>query len=279
MIDNLPFAKPFPETKLAIDAALKASDAVLNIYNQDFSVSQKEDKQPITEADIQSNQIIQKCISSSRVPVLSEESPDNKEKRLDSKKVWIIDPLDGTTDFVNKTGEFTIMIALVEKNQPILGVISHPIENKLYVAQKGQGAYSYYDENWIKLEVSKTSIPSLCRAVGSRFHQSENERNFLKTLKISKFTSRGSSLKVIDICSAKADLYFTTTNKIKQWDTCASNCIITEAGGMMTDMSGLPLEYNTNIVNHQNGILVSNKVIHKDIAKKYSEFIKTKNET
>jgi len=223
MIDNLPFAKPFPETKLAIDAALKASDAVLNIYNQDFSISLKEDNQPITEADIQSNQIIQKCISSSRIPILSEESPDNKEKRMDSKKVWIIDPLDGTTDFINKTGEFTIMIALVEKNEPVMGVISHPFENKLYVAQKGHGAFGYYDEDWIKLEVSKTSIISQCRAVGSRFHQSDQEKIFLKTLDISKFTSRGSSLKVLDISSAKAELYFTTTNKIKQWDTCASN--------------------------------------------------------
>jgi len=275
MIDNLPFAKPFPETKLAVDAALKASDAILNIYNKDFSISLKEDNQPITEADIQSNQIIQKCISSSRVPILSEESPDNKEKRIDSKKIWIIDPLDGTTDFINKTGEFTIMIALVEKNQPIMGVIIHPTENKLYVAQKGQGAYRYYNEEWMKLEVSKTLIISQCRAVGSRFHQSDQEKFFLKTLDISKFTSRGSSLKVLDISSAKAELYFTTTNKIKQWDTCASNCIIAEAGGMMTDMSGVPLEYNTNIVNHQNGILVTNKVIHQDIAKKYAEFIKT----
>jgi len=275
MIDNLPFAKPFPETKLAIDAALKASDAVLSIYNKDFSISLKDDKEPITEADIQSNQIIQKCISSSRVPILSEESPDNKEKRMDSKKIWIIDPLDGTTDFINKTGEFTIMISLVENNEPVMGVISYPFENKLYVAQKGHGAFGYYDEDWIKLEVSKTSIISQCRAVGSRFHQSEQEKNFLKTLDISKFTSRGSSLKVLDISSAKAELYFTTTNKIKQWDTCASNCIIAESGGMMTDMSGLPLEYNTKTVNHQNGILVTNKVIHQDIAKKYAEFIKT----
>jgi len=275
MIDSLPFSNPLPETKLAIDAALKASDAVLTIYNKDFSISLKDDNQPITEADIQSNQIIQKCISSSRVPILSEESPDNKEKRMDSKKIWIIDPLDGTTDFINKTGEFTIMISLVEKNEPAMGVISHPFENKLYVAQKGQGAYSYYDENWIKLEVSKTSILSQCRAVGSRFHQSDQEKNFLKILDILKFTSRGSSLKVLDISSGKAELYFTTTNKIKQWDTCASNCIIAEAGGKMTDMSGLPLEYNTNIVNHQNGILVTNNTIHQNIVQKYSEFNKT----
>jgi len=274
MIDNLPFEQTFPETKLALDAAQKATDIVLNIYKQGFSISQKDDNQPITQADIQSNQIILKSISQSELPILSEESPDQKEKRIDSKKVWIVDPLDGTTDFVNKTGEFTIMIALVEKNQPIMGVISHPTENKLYVAQKGQGAYRYYNEEWMKLEVSKTSIISQCRVVGSRFHQSEREKNFLKTLDISKFTSRGSSLKVLDISSAKAELYFTTTNKIKQWDTCASFCLVTEAGGKMTDMNGQNLKYNTQTVNHENGILVTNGIVHQTIVDKYYQFLK-----
>jgi len=272
MIEKLPFQKPLPETKLAIDAVQKAADIVLNIYKQDFLVSQKDDNEPITQADIQSNQVITKLLSKSELPILSEESPDQIEKRLDSKKLWIIDPLDGTTDFVKKTGEFTIMIALVEKNQPIMGVISHPIENKLYVAQKGQGAFRYYKEEWMKLEVSTASIISQCRAVGSRFHQSEQEKNFLKTLDISKFTSRGSSLKVLDISSAKAELYFTTTNKIKQWDTCASNSIISEAGGKMTDMLGQILNYNTETVNHQNGILVTNGIIHNQIIQKYAEF-------
>ncbi len=275
MIDNLPFEQTFPETKLALNAAQKAAEIVLNIYKQDFSVSQKDDNEPITQADIQSNQVIVKSLSQSELPILSEESPNQKEKRIDSKKLWIIDPLDGTTDFVNKTGEFTIMIALVEKNTPIMGVISHPIENKLYVSQKGQGAFRYYKEEWIKLEVSTTSIISQCRAVGSRFHQSEQEKNFLKTLEISKFTSRGSSLKVLDISSAKAELYFTTSNKIKQWDTCASNSIISEAGGKMTDMSGQPLKYNTENVAHQNGILVTNNIIHQNIVEKYSKFNKS----
>ncbi len=275
MIEKLPFQKPLPETKLALDAAQKAAEIVLNIYKQDFSVSQKDDNEPITQADIQSNQVILKSLSQSEFPILSEESPNQKEKRIDSKKLWIIDPLDGTTDFVSKTDEFTIMIALVEKNQPIMGVISHPTENKLYVSQKGQGAYRYYNEEWMKLEVSTASIISQCRAVGSRFHQSEQEKNFLKTLDISKFTSRGSSLKVLDISSAKAELYFTTSNKIKQWDTCASNSIISEAGGMMTDMLGQILSYNTETVNHQNGILVTNGVIHNQIIQKYAEFSKT----
>ncbi len=275
MIEKLPFANPIPETKIAIDAAQSAAEAVVKIYNKDFSVSHKENNEPITAADLESNKIIEKYMAQSEFPILSEESSDIKEKRLESKKIWIVDPLDGTTDFVNKTGEFTIMISLVEENKPVLGVISHPTENKLFVAQKDQGAYMYNNLEWKKLVVSNTSVLSQCRVVGSRFHQSENEKNFLNSLGILKFTSKGSSLKVLDICSAKADIYFTTTNKIKHWDTCASNCLIAEAGGKMTDMSGQSLKYNTENVVHQNGILVTNNVVHENIVEKYSKFNKS----
>ena len=275
MIEKLPFANPIPETKIAIDAAQSAAEAVVKIYNKDFSVSHKENNEPITAADLESNKIIEKYMAQSEFPILSEDSSDIKEKRLESKKVWIVDPLDGTTDFVNKTGEFTIMISLVEENKPVLGVISHPTENKLFVAQKDQGAYMYNNLEWKKLVVSNTSVLSQCRVVGSRFHQSENEKNFLNSLGILKFTSKGSSLKVLDICSAKAEIYFTTTNKIKHWDTCASNCLIAEAGGKMTDMSGQPLKYNTENVVHQNGILVTNNIIHQNIVEKYSKFNKS----
>src|SRR3972149_421832 len=157
MIEKLPFSNPIPETKLAINAALKAGDAVMKIYNQDFLILQKEDMSPITEADIMSNEIIKNTLSASGHLILSEESIDRIEKRLGCKKIWIIDPLDGTTDFVNKTGEFTIMIALVVDNYPVMGVICHPFEKKLYVAQKGQGAYCFYNKKWVRLKVSKTS--------------------------------------------------------------------------------------------------------------------------
>jgi len=108
--------------------------------------------------------------------------------------------------------------------------------------------------------------------VGSRFHQSDKERNFLKELNISQFTSRGSSLKAIDLCLAKADLYFTFTSKMKKWDTCASNCIVTEAGGKFTDMNGNTLKYNIEKLNHENGLLVTNGLIHNKIIEKYKKF-------
>ena len=273
MNEKLPFPDVFIETELATSAIRNASKAVMEIYNSKFTTSFKDGNEPITEADLKSNQIILNSLSESNHPILSEESQDDLEKRLDSKKVWIVDPLDGTTDFVNKTGEFTIMIALVENQTPILGVISCPPQNTLYVAQKGQGAYSSSnDDKWKKLGVTTTDELTNCKVVGSRFHQSENERKFLKELNISQFTSRGSSLKAIDLCLAKADLYFTFTSKMKQWDTCASNCIVTEAGGKFTDMNGNVLKYNIEKLNHENGLLVSNGIIHNKIIETYKKF-------
>jgi len=274
MNTEFPIINPFPETQLAIQAALEAGKTVMNVYSQEFSSTLKNDNEPLTEADVKSNKIIQKIISDSGHLILSEESPDDK-KRLDHKKIWIVDPLDGTSDFIKKTGEFTIMISLVEDHIPILGVIYWPTEKKLYLAQKGQGAFKSESGIWSKLSVSNVSELENCRAVGSRYHISEIEHNLIKRLNISQFTSKGSSLKVADISSGNAELYFTTTNKIKQWDTCASYCLITEAGGKMTDMFGNDLKYNTERLNHENGLLVSNGIIHNHIIKIYRESMNT----
>jgi len=273
MNSEIPIENPLPEVSLAIQAALEAGKTVMNVYNQEFSSRLKKDNEPLTEADIKSNDIILKTISSSGHPILSEESVDDK-KRLDFKKIWIVDPLDGTSDFIKKTGEFTIMISLVEDHIPILGIIYWPTKSTLYLAQKGQGAYKSVNNTWSKISVSNVSEIEKCRAVGSRYHISGVEQKLIKLLKISQFTSKGSSLKVADISSGNAELYFTTTNKIKQWDTCASYCLITEAGGKMTDMYGNDLKYNTEKLNHENGLLVSNGLIHDQVTNIYDKFLK-----
>ena len=272
MNEDNPFTKQMTETPVAIEAAIKAGKEVMDVYNQKFSSTLKIDNEPLTEADIKSNNIIQKIISQFGYPILSEESIDDK-KRLASDKIWIVDPLDGTTDFVKQTGEFTIMISLVEGNRPILGVIYWPIKDTLYLAQKDQGAFKLENGDWSRLSVSNVSELDKCRAVGSRFHISDIEQNLIKRLNISQFTSKGSSLKVADVSSGSADLYFTTTSKIKQWDTCASYCLINEAGGKMTNMFGNDLEYNTEKLNHENGLLVSNGLIHNDVISIYREFL------
>jgi len=268
---EIPFKKPLPETSIAIKAAVKASEAVMEVYKGEFHSTLKNNNEPLTEADLKSNTIIQNILSKSQIPILSEESPDDLE-RLKSHKVWIIDPLDGTTDFVNKTGEFTIMIALVENSKPILGVISRPSENTLYLSEKNNGAYKIKNGSYSSLSVSAISDLTACRVVGSRFHRSEDEKKLLELIQPNRFTSRGSSLKVADICSGLAELYFTTTDKIKQWDTCASYCLITESGGKMTDMLGGDIQYNSMALNHKNGLLVTNGLIHEKVIKINEKF-------
>ena len=216
MISELPFKSTIPELEKIIDGMVKAGERILEVYETDFSTEKKDDDSPITEADIESNKILKEVLGETGITILSEEDTDDK-KRLSEEKVWIVDPLDGTTDFVNRTGEFTIM---------------SEIQN--------------------------------CHALVSRHHLSEKEKKLLDEMEISVVTSIGSSLKVTEIASGEAEIYVTTTNKLKQWDTCASNCIISEAGGKMTDISGKEMVYNTESVNHENGILVTNGLINQD---------------
>lgn len=269
MSDKLPFSNPLSEAYVAIDASKKASKAVMEIYNQEFTSELKDDDSPITKADLQSNEIIKQVLASSGHHILSEEDADDKS-RLNQDKIWIIDPLDGTSDFVNRTGEFTIMIALVQNKIPILGAISRPTTNTLFLAQKDAGAYKLENGSWSRLQVSQTNDLTKCKAVGSRFHLTEQEKEFFKNLGVASFESRGSSLKVAEICMGLADLYLTTSNKIKQWDTCASHCLITESGGKITDMFGNQVLYNTEKVNHENGLIVTNGLVHDTIVRKYS---------
>ncbi|MDC0168749.1 3'(2'),5'-bisphosphate nucleotidase CysQ [Candidatus Nitrosopelagicus sp.] len=262
MISELPFKSTIPELGKIIEGVLKAGEKVIEVYETDFSTEKKDDDSPITQADIESNKILKEVLGKTGITILSEEDTDDK-KRLSDDKIWIIDPLDGTTDFVNRTGEFTIMVGLVEKQKSVLGIIYWPIKKKMYLAESGKGAFCH-DEEWGEIETTIMSEMQNCHALVSRHHLSEKEKRLLDEMEISVVTSIGSSLKVTEIASGNAEIYLTTTNKMKQWDTCASNCIISEAGGKMTDISGNELSYNTEIVNHENGILVTNGLIHQD---------------
>ena len=272
MKNKIPFINPLLETNLAINAVIDAGKAVMKIYGQEFETKIKANNEPLTQADIESNKIIHKIISNSDHPILSEETEDDK-KRLEQDTVWIVDPLDGTSDFINRTDEFTIMIGLVRKQIPVLGVIFCPTQNTLYVAQQNQGAYQLLGERWSKISASIISDIAECRAVCSRHHLSENEHNFLQNIHPVKLTQRGSSLKAIDIASGIAEFYFTSSNKIKQWDTCASYCLIKEAGGNITDIFGNDLEYNTEQINHKNGISITNGSVHTQLINSYKKFM------
>ena len=269
-MNNIPISNKIPELDLAIKAAQEAGNTILKIYEKDFKTFTKSDNSPVTDADLQSNKIIKEILSVTKHSILSEEDVDDKN-RLSNDMVWIIDPLDGTSDFIDKTGEFTVMIALIENQKPILGVIAWPTEKTLFVAQKNCGAFRYSDNKWEKISVTKISELPKCRTIGSRHHLSDKEKDFIEKIGIKDFTSIGSSLKVGKISSGQAEVYITTTNKMKEWDTAASHCIISEAGGKMTDMLGNELTYNNENVYHQNGILVTNGLIHEKILREFKK--------
>ena len=257
------------ETKLAIQAAQAAGKKILSIYNSDFTSQRKMDGSEITEADRASQSIITEFLIRSRLPILSEEQDDDLF-RLKENRIWIVDPLDGTTDFIARTGEFSVMIAVVENQTPILGVIYQPANEALFVAEKGKGAYIVEGNNWKKLQVRKTTDLNKVRAVMSRHHMSLEEKNFLGKLGITDVIKMGSAgLKALAIAQGQADLYFTFTDKIKQWDTAAAYSLVTEAGGRITDLEGLDLVYNTENLNHDNGIIMSNGYVHKNVVEIY----------
>lgn len=269
-MNSIPISNKIPELDIAIKAAQEASNAILDIYQKDYNTFTKTDDSPVTDADLKSNKIISEILSDTKYSILSEEDIDD-QSRLSKDMIWIVDPLDGTSDFIDKTGEFTVMIALIQNKKPILGIIAWPTEKILFVAQKNCGAFRYSNNKWDKISVTKIENLSKCRVVGSRHHLSDKEKEFIKKIGIEDFTSIGSSLKVGKISSGEAEAYFTTTNKIKEWDTAASHCIITEAGGKMTDMLGNQITYNNKNVYHQNGILVTNGLIHNKIVKEFKK--------
>lgn len=267
---DIPISDKIPELDIAIKAAIEAGNAILEIYQKDYKTSTKNDNSPITDADLKSNEVIKEILSQTKHWILSEEDKDDLD-RLSQEIIWIVDPLDGTSDFIDKTGEFTVMISLIKNKKPILGVIGWPTENTLFVAQKGSGAFRFSNEKWEKISVTKISEVPKCRTVGSRHHLSDKEKSFIKKLGIEDFTSIGSSLKVGKISSGEAEAYITTTNKMKEWDSAASYCIISEAGGKMTDMLGNDITYNNKDVYHQNGILVTNGLVHNKIVEEFKK--------
>ena len=267
---NIPISDKLPELDVAIEAAYEAGVSILEIYKSKYKTFTKTDNSPITEADLKSNEVIKSILAKTNHKILSEEDRDD-QRRLSEKIIWIVDPLDGTSDFIDKTGEFTVMIALIKNKKPIIGVIGWPTEKIIFAAQKGSGAFKFSKGKWNEISVTKVSELSKCKVVGSRHHLSEKEKIFIKKLGIKDFTSIGSSLKVGKISSGEAEAYITTTDKMKEWDSAASYCLVFEAGGKMTDMSGNDITYNNKIVNHVNGILVTNGLIHDKILSEFKK--------
>ena len=232
--------------------AIEASDAIMKIYVKDFSVEYKDDKSPLTEADTKANEIICKRLEElyPTIPMMSEE---NKEVPFDARKgweyYWCIDPIDGTKEFIKKNDEFTINIALIHKDTPVLGVVYAPAINEMYSAKKGHGAY----KNAQKLPLFTNSNPEeKLFVVASKSHLSEETQAFIDALNSKEIEqiSKGSSLKLCMVAEGIADIYPRLAPTM-EWDTAAADAIVRESGNMTYQYeNNKPMIYNKeNLLN------------------------------
>lgn len=239
---------PFNEINLKDieNIAKKAGKVVLNIYNNKFDINYKHDNSPITEADLQSNKII--CESLKKLypdlPIMSEE---NKQISYKERKLWdyyfCIDPIDGTKEFINKNDEFTINIALMKENTPILGVVYAPVLDEIYTAKKGSGAF----KNGQKLPLkTNNSQEEKVYVVASKSHLSKETQEFIDSIDSKEIeqVSKGSSLKLCMVAEGVADIYPRLAPTM-EWDTAAADAIVRESGKMTYQFdSNTPLVYN-----------------------------------
>lgn len=251
-----------------MDIVKKAGDKILEIYSSQKKpkIYRKEDTSPVTEADFLSQEILLKGLKKYGWKILSEETEDDLS-RLKEEKIWIVDPLDGTREFLDKKGEFSVMVGLIVRGEPVLGVVYKPCGGKIYFAQKGKGAY--LKENGkkpAKLEVSSTSSLQEAHLLVTRSHFEEFEKKFIQYCRINKVTPMGSiGVKLGQIAEGKADCYITASAKTSEWDICAPEIILKEAGGKVTDLKGESLVYNRREVKNPNGIVASNGKIHTEL--------------
>ena len=231
--------------------ALRAGQAVMNVYGRDFDQQEKEDKSPLTEADLASHNVIVEGISSvSSLPILSEEGKlPAWTERSEWQQYWIIDPLDGTKEFIKRNGEFTINIALVKQGVPVLGVVYAPALDELYLAAESIGSYKLTTAIDSSLEDAKSikvcaSAPSTWRIVGSRSHGSERMESFVGFLGDYQMVPMGSSLKLCMVAEGKADLY-PRLAPTSEWDTAAAQAVVEQAGGVVLRDDLSLMRYNT----------------------------------
>ncbi|MEM6815540.1 MAG: 3'(2'),5'-bisphosphate nucleotidase CysQ [Bacteroidota bacterium] len=231
----------------AKEAALVAGAEIIKIYESgNFSVEAKADNSPLTVADKAAHEAIVSYLSRTEIPILSEEGKYiTYQKRKDWEYFWMVDPLDGTKEFVKKNGEFTVNIALVKDGAPILGVVYPPILKDLYWAIKSRGAYLEKAEKIVRLTTSKKDLSnSRLKVVASRSHMSEETKHYIDKLDHPEIVSKGSSLKFLMVASGEADLY-PRFGPTMEWDTAAAHVIVTEAGGrVILQNEATPLSYN-----------------------------------
>ncbi|HTW48924.1 MAG TPA: 3'(2'),5'-bisphosphate nucleotidase CysQ [Acidobacteriaceae bacterium] len=235
-----------------VTLAREAGRAVLQVYSEvNPAVEYKQDNSPLTQADMASHHIIVDGLARLKPnwPILSEESQEIPfEQRRAWQSYWLVDPLDGTREFLRRNGEFTINIALMEDRRPILGVVFAPAIDKLYSACRGGGAWVDHQASVSPIRTAKPGSGST-RVVVSRSHASGEERleGFPELAGPCEYLVMGSSLKFCLVAEGAADFY-PRTGPTMEWDTAAAQCVVEQAGGSVTDLEGNPMRYNKPVL-------------------------------
>ncbi|MCR4740297.1 MAG: 3'(2'),5'-bisphosphate nucleotidase CysQ [Lachnospiraceae bacterium] len=232
------------ELEISKKCAVEAGKAIMEVYRDEkgFEITKKEDSSPLTAADMASNAIITKALRTAfpDYAILSEEEKDNKQ-RLNKDLCFVVDPLDGTKEFIKRNGQFTVNIALSYKHRTVMGVIYVPATGEMYYAAKGLGAYRTADGITEKIAVSdrKEDI----RLVASSSHGSDRLEELIERYDIKNIVKIGSSLKGCLVAKGDAEVYF-RYNPTMEWDTAAMQCIVEEAGGVFRQMDDSEMLYN-----------------------------------
>jgi 3'(2'), 5'-bisphosphate nucleotidase len=228
------------------ELARTAGDEILKIYDSDFAVQDKTDGSPLTAADRVAHEAIIAGLKklTHSIPVLSEESNDiDYTERSTWQRYWLVDPLDGTKEFVKRNGEFTVNIALVEHGSPVLGVVYVPVSGVIYYACHGIGAFKQHGGQAPVAIHVKPFAGGTARVVASRSHAGEAVQNFIDAVGDVEIVSMGSSLKLCLVAEGAADVY-PRLGPTSEWDTAAAQAVVEVAGGAVTDLEGEPLRYN-----------------------------------
>jgi len=264
-IPELDFCK---ELDIAMRLARDAGAIIRAFYEVPPTVRWKDPTEPVTEADRAANVFLVKQLAQlfPEDGILAEESKDDLS-RLRRRRVWIVDPLDGTAEFIAHNGEFVVMIGLVVDGEPVVGVVYQPINDVLYGAARGSGAFVEEFGERAALQVSAKSDLRKFRLVVSRSHRPALLDAIIAAMRLQRERLLGSvGLKIGLIARQQADFYVHPNPGTKEWDTCAPDVILREAGGLMTDCWGRALRYNQPDIIRRFGVLASNRVCHSEIS-------------
>ena len=235
------------ELEVCKEAAVTAGEAIMEIYNgaENMQVEYKDGDMPLTAADKASNAVIVEMLRGNfpEYAILSEEEKDNLS-RLSNDFCFVVDPLDGTKEFIKRNGQFTVNIALAYQQHAVMGVIYVPVTGEMYYATHGGGAYRVSVDGVVEsLRVSDNMDVSSLKVVLSNSHGCKAMEELLEKYRLTNFVKVGSSLKGCMVASGEADVYF-RHNPTMEWDTAAMQCIVEEAGGIFRQMDGTEMLYN-----------------------------------